>query len=368
MSTFSGKKFTRLNNRTKNTEVRGFFKNPFFYFGIIPLVLLGLLFFNSGNLAEVSYLKSHSVVFAKNIDNSESDNLFFSQNKALAFETPDLKIIQDNFIYGISTPRVLTTQTLGSVFGDLERETQKEISDYKVELGDTAESVAQKFNISLNTLLWANPGISKGSGLKADQNLLIPPGNGVIYVVKPGDTISNIAQKYKSSAEKIIAFNELRNERDISVDDLLFLPDAQMLKQQAPIIAQIPVPNTFFINPTEGRVSQWRHGFAGRAIDVANKCGTPVNAAASGVVQRAQFHSSYGNFVTISHSNGTSTYYGHLQSIMVKPGEQVSMGQMIGLIGRSGRASTGCHLHFEVRGTGNFLAAFGLGANVSYKQ
>lgn len=368
MFTFFRKKFKQT---AKKIHIKGFSKNPFFYLGLISFVLLGLLFSNSDSLARLSYFKYSNAVFFnsffKNSINAASSDLFFSQNKALSIETPDLKIIQDNFIYGIATPRVLTTQILGSIMGGAEQdEDRKEIIDYDAEIGDTLESIAKKFNISLTTLLLAND-LSKNSTLKVGQSLVIPPLDGMLYAVKVGDTISDIAKKYKSSADKIIAFNDLKNEGDIFVNDLIFLPGGQTPPRPVLPATQIPIADSFFIYPTEGIITQGPHGFLGRGVDVANKCGTPVYAAAPGVVQRAQFNARYGNFITISHYNGTSSYYGHEQTVLVKPGETVTAGQMIGLMGKTGREVIGCNLHFEIRGARNFLSNFGVGFHLNFK-
>ncbi len=75
---------------------------------------------------------------------------------------------------------------------------------------------------------------------------------------------------------------------------------------------------------------------------------TPVHAAASGVVVVAQRHPQYGNMIDIDHGNGFTTRYAHLSKLMVKPGDVVRRGAIIGLSGSTGR-STGPHLHFEVR-------------------
>ncbi|WP_127794620.1 M23 family metallopeptidase [Agromyces sp. LHK192] len=87
-----------------------------------------------------------------------------------------------------------------------------------------------------------------------------------------------------------------------------------------------------------------------RGTDVAAACGTPVFAATAGVVVEARTFGGYGNWVLIDHGSGVSTGYAHLQDggILVSPGEFVEAGKLIGLVGSTG-ASTGCHLHFEVR-------------------
>lgn len=83
-------------------------------------------------------------------------------------------------------------------------------------------------------------------------------------------------------------------------------------------------------------------------VDMAGAQGEPIYAAASGIVQQAGRSGGYGNLVELAHGKGIDTRYGHLSAILVKPGERVTQGQMIGRMGSTGR-STGTHLHYEVR-------------------
>ena len=83
-------------------------------------------------------------------------------------------------------------------------------------------------------------------------------------------------------------------------------------------------------------------------LDLPGVAGTPVRAAADGVVARAQRAGSYGKLVTIDHGEGLETRYAHLSAIVVSSGTSVRRGDVVGLIGSTGR-STGAHLHFEVR-------------------
>jgi len=87
--------------------------------------------------------------------------------------------------------------------------------------------------------------------------------------------------------------------------------------------------------------------------DVAAPCGRVMYAASSGTVQYAGWNGGYGNYIRIDHGGGLTTAYGHIQSggILVQSGQPVSAGQPIAKIGSTG-ASTGCHLHFEVRQNG----------------
>lgn len=355
---FFSKNFKKLK---KFKFKKGFFKNPSFYFGVSSLVLVGMLFFNSQGLAALDGNKDDTIVFFRTFTTDygiaiESDP-FLSDQQAGAIEPPDLKIIQEQFVYGVSTPRVLTTQTMGAILGESTHvNSEDDVTDYLVQPGDTVELVAQQFNISVNTVLWAN-NLSKNSLLKAGQTLVILPVSGTVHIVKSGDTIFDIAKIYKADIDDIISFNKLTGEGDIFIGDILVVPNGIMPAKPVTSGGSIQVANSFFIFPTEGNITQGLHWY--NAVDVANKCGYPVYAAASGAVQRAQYgwNAGGGNLITILHSNGVVTYYGHLMAISIKPGDTVEVGQRIGLMGNTG-ISTGCHLHFGVTGAKNPLAGY----------
>ncbi|HQP33361.1 MAG TPA: M23 family metallopeptidase [Candidatus Cloacimonas sp.] len=82
-------------------------------------------------------------------------------------------------------------------------------------------------------------------------------------------------------------------------------------------------------------------------LDISNEAGTPIYATAAGTVKTTDYETSYGKRIVINHGNGYETLYGHLYSYMVRSGDQVIKGQIIGLMGSSG-ISTGPHLHYEV--------------------
>ena len=98
------------------------------------------------------------------------------------------------------------------------------------------------------------------------------------------------------------------------------------------------------------------HGQNG--VDVASACGTPIYAAAAGAVILSDgigWNFGYGKYIMIRHSNGVVTVYGHASRLLVNQGDYADQGQLIALMGTTGR-STGCHLHFEVRGAKNPMA------------
>ncbi len=92
------------------------------------------------------------------------------------------------------------------------------------------------------------------------------------------------------------------------------------------------------------------HGAAAMhaGIDIPGPIGTPIYATADGVIGRTGRFGGYGNLITVNHGKGIETRYGHLSKILVAPNTRVRRGQLIGLMGSTGR-STGSHLHYEVR-------------------
>lgn len=363
--------FNKTLIRIRKVKIKGLFKSPVFYFIFFALFLFGTMYASLDSLAGTNGLNNSKIVFFNSFfnktNNLNGDSLFSSQANAVPLETPDLKIIQDNTLGGVSAPHIVSGKVLGDVFGG-NNQKQNEVIDYTVQPGDSFQSIADSHKILVSTLLWAND-LTNSSTLKVGQSLVILPTDGILHVVKNGDTISGISQTYKAQPENIIAYNDLANQADIYLGDILIVPGGVMPKKASPIINnQIPLADNYFIFPTQGRVTQGLHYY--NAIDVANSCGTAVYAAASGVVQRAVYNNAWnlgmGNHVTILHSNGTVTYYGHFQSIFVKPGDKVTTGDRIGLMGRTGKA-TGCHVHFQVLGAKNPLSKYPVGATISYK-
>lgn len=101
---------------------------------------------------------------------------------------------------------------------------KKDIKQYVVQSGDNVSSVAAKFNVTSESIRWSNS--LTGDNLTAGTKLWIPPVNGIVYTVKPGDTPDSLAQKYKTSKEQVIAYNDAEIG-GLKVGEQIILPNAQ---------------------------------------------------------------------------------------------------------------------------------------------
>jgi murein DD-endopeptidase MepM/ murein hydrolase activator NlpD len=171
--------------------------------------------------------------------------------------------------------------------------------------------------------------------------------DGTMISIEPGQTLSQIATAFRIDSEAIRSVNDL--PLGGKLPHRIFIP-AVSTRSLAPRPGGSPSGagrQVFhFVWPTQGIITTyfWQYH---PGIDIANFTGTPELAAASGKVTWAGW-GSYGIYVEIDHGNGFTTVYGHMSRVLVGQGQLVRQGQLIGLMGATGRA-TGPHLHFEIR-------------------
>lgn len=242
---------------------------------------------------------------------------------------------------------------------DIENPKNATISLYTVREGDTLSDIAEMFDVSINTIRWANE-IPVRDTIRPGQVLTILPVTGVKYTVKKGDTLASIAKKFKGDAEEIARFNGVDDESSVAVGSEIIIPDgvgvvaAAVAPKTAKIVssgsAQSTVQAGFYLRPIQGGIrSQGLHGY--NAVDLAAPVGTPILASADGdviVARISGWNGGYGAYVVIRHDNGTQTLYAHASSVIVSVGQRVSQGQTIAYVGSTGQA-TGPHVHFEIR-------------------
>jgi len=258
---------------------------------------------------------------------------------------------------------------------------------YTVQSGDSIFVIAEKFNISAETILWANYSLLNDDPtfLMEGWRLNIPPTNGIYYTWKEGDMIEKVAQKYYADPEEIITWpGNLLDVSNPVTDKLagmnIMIPGGY--RELAPWIEVLPfAPRTGVLRvvagpggcdaPAYGPIGTgsmiwpvWNNSVSGfdyssyhRGVDLAAGVGTAVVAADNGTVIYSGWNDSgYGYLVEIDHNNGYSTVYAHLSegTLAVICGAAINQGQFIALSGSTGK-STGGHLHFEVRYNGGFV-------------
>ena len=226
-------------------------------------------------------------------------------------------------------------------------------SSHVMERGDIIGHIAQRTGLNEDTLISVN-NVTNSRLMQIGQVLRIPNQDGILYTVRAGDTLESIAARYDTTVDHIVAANELFSHV-ISPNDVLFIPGGRM-----DWVRRQEINGDLFIWPAAGRISssfgfrvspfsRVRHFHGG--IDISAPTGTPVRAAMGGRVIQVGYDNTWGHFVLISHHSGFRTFYAHMNVVRVRPGAQVATGQRIGDVGSTG-LSTGPHLHFEVHRNG----------------
>ena len=300
---------------------------------------------------------------------------------------PDMNNIKEAPVIAIVDDEALSTDNLQGTDSDTNSyiSSSDKIITYTVKEGETLGGIATKFDISKNTIIYANTNI-KNNVLKVGQTLIILPVDGISYIVKKGDTLASIAKTFKADADDISVYNEISSDKDLKVGDTLIVPGGTVVvKKSEPVIIKAetkvekeqpdvqtqeksdnteenkPIPNIAtgkgitggYIWPFpsgSGRVSQRLHD--DNAYDFAAPKGTPIYAIQDGSVLIADgsgYNGGYGLYVVIDFDDGAQAIFGHMSKVVAIAGETVKKGDIIGYVGSTGR-STGNHVHIGYRG------------------
>jgi murein DD-endopeptidase MepM/ murein hydrolase activator NlpD len=205
-------------------------------------------------------------------------------------------------------------------------------------------------------------------------------GGQTVHVVRSGDSISRIAAHYSVTRKSLIDANKLARPEQLRIGQRLVVRGARVAAGESPVqlidavldngdilfVRAGPrrVPTRFYMAspevdgqaldftwPVDGRIISpfgERHGGWHAGMDIKAEIGTPILAAAPGVVISSGQERAYGHIIRVEHDSGFVTAYAHNLENLVGVGDRVSAGTIIATVGRSGRATTP-HLHFEVR-------------------
>ena len=295
--------------------------------------------------------------------------------------SPQFLLVEDGFLMK-SSP--LTNRQSRMTFG--------QGIEHIVKDGDSIEKIARRYNITADTIRWAN-GIESYETIHPGDTLLILPVNGVLHSVRRGQTLNEIAELYDVDADRIIQQNGLE-KGVVLVDQELIIPEGKPVVQ--PTVVEVAVapdtaPSAPAPRPSEGTdigsrippvitprppivqpdvadtgalhkpcsaacfITQYfRAGHY--ALDMQERGGGPIFASEGGTVIRASYgwNGGYGNVIEIDHGNGLVTLYAHNKTLYVAEGDTVYRGQNIAHMGNSGLVygPTGIHVHFEVQVNG----------------
>jgi len=220
--------------------------------------------------------------------------------------------------------------------------------------GESFWNIAKRYNISLDTLIAANPFLKTLIGQEG-LTIVIPKDNGTLVAVDDAGDVSRMAN--------LLGVNEAFGDYRHSIFELISLDDIRFafFRNARPVIVsrwlqRLYNVRRFFQKPVRGHLTSlygnrfdplFRVIAFHNGVDIQARMGTPIYPAAEGIVQEAKWHDGYGLTITVQHRDGYISMYGHCSSIRVKRGEWVTKKTIIGAVGSTGR-STGPHLHFSM--------------------
>lgn len=217
--------------------------------------------------------------------------------------------------------------------------------------GDTVYAISRKNGVSVRSIIDQNK-LRPPYLLKPGQALIIPVGTN--YTVKRGDTVYGVSRSNGILMNELVRLNSLKQPFALSVGQSLKLPARRAGATTSVAIAPPPqISGKGFMWPVNGRVisnyGPKQAGFHNDGVNIRAPLGSSVYASESGVVVHADNKlKGYGNLILIRHQNGWVTAYAHNDKLLVRKGQQVTRGQVVAQVGRSGRV-TSPQLHFEMR-------------------
>ena len=243
------------------------------------------------------------------------------------------------------------------------------IGEYVLSASDTLWSIANFYGLSAEAVAFAN-GISDPYHLQVGRQIMIPPLEGALYTVEPGDTVEAVAARFKVDPATINEYNRLYFEPEhFAPGQLIFvqnavlptlpLPPDEPAQQSNSVIARAAAPSTsvksgggYLAWPVAGYISQYM--WAGHTgVDIAAPYGSGLAASVSGTITQNGWVAVGGLRTCVKSGNLEECYY-HMSAAYYAVGTQVSAGQVIGAIGLTG-VTTGPHVHWETKINGQFV-------------
>ena len=242
---------------------------------------------------------------------------------------------------------------------DLEEKIVLENMEYVIKKGDTISDLSKEYKIKTD-YIYANNIDKNLRVLQIGKKINIPTEPGIFYSIKKGDTFEGLSKRFEVDVKTIKEDNEIDR---LLIGAKIFLREPKVSRYLSSFKQEYVKKTNLgtFSNPL--MAMSLTSSFGSRkhpvlkkvlnhaGVDLKAKTGTKVVSAREGVVSFAGRASGYGKLIIIKHSDGYETRYAHLSQIDVKKGQKISQNQHIALSGATGRVS-GPHLHFEIRKNG----------------
>jgi len=283
------------------------------------------------------------------------------------FFTKKIKINQESYIIKDGFPIFTSEADYISFIRNYPFNPGVELNVYKISAGETLWSLRKKFNITIDTIISANPHL-KGLDLTENSAIVIPSKNGALFTF---DDYRDVGRMHSMMGKKHKVLGDYKPKifRIISPDDirLVFFENEKPLVVNGEIqkiyaykmTFADPLDSGFYssmygdrVNPVFGENIEFHNG-----VDIATRTGTPIKVVRNGIVFFAGWREGFGHTVIVQHDDGYGTFYAHCSKLFVKQGQWVNQGDQIAAVGSTGR-STGSHLHFTVIRHGKLLNPF----------
>ena len=190
-----------------------------------------------------------------------------------------------------------------------------------------------------------------------------PVARGRLYTIQSGDTLYSVARRHGADWREIVEANPPLDPRDLQPGTVIVIPNGREPDTtSAPTViprnpghsGPIPAERTY-IWPVKGKIlcrfgrsASWRMWVKNNGLDIRTRPGQVVRAAKSGHVSTFEALPGFGKVVTLEHTDGSLTFYGHNARILVTHGRWVKQGEPIAITGSSGGLSSGTELHFRI--------------------
>ncbi|MBN1898919.1 MAG: M23 family metallopeptidase [Spirochaetes bacterium] len=227
---------------------------------------------------------------------------------------------------------------------------------YTIEMGDNYWKIANENNVDIDTILGCNPHITSLYSSIGERIVAINK-KGVLHYVQGDENLYILSRWYSVEESDIKKHNRIGLFRTLRKGDIVFIPNARPRVFTEKMYKNVKLRRMFVV-PTNGWVAGRGFGMQmhpilkkmrfHKGIDMKAPKGTPVFAAADGVVVAASQGGGYGKFIKIDHQNGYMSVYAHLSKIYVRTGSKVKQRECIGRVGDTGMVTV-AHLHFEIR-------------------